>query len=330
MVANFIGGALVVAAVGGIAMVALADEPSPPVISVERVIDGDTIEVRTDGQVEKIRLLNIDAPETDECLSAEATEHLARLLPAGTTVTLEHDVERTDRYGRVLAGVVKADGTLVNAEVARAGLAAAITVGRNARFYPEVNAALSEAVAAERGLHSGEIDCTLPAQVKAVTTAAAAPAPAATAAPAEWTLAADKAKSALLRADALVRPRGIVWTVLSAAQQSKLRELVASTRSTLDQREKDFRSGAAAAEKREAEAAEERRRAEVAAEEQRQRAAAEEQRRRDAAAQAQAQAQVQQQRTQSAPQQPADPYPGYNGPRCYAPGGKTWTPCPQR
>jgi micrococcal nuclease len=21
------------------------------------------------------------------------------------------------------------------------------------------------------------------------------------------------------------------------------------------------------------------------------------------------------------------PYPGYTGPRCYAPGGKTWRPC---
>ncbi|WP_262107390.1 thermonuclease family protein [Arthrobacter sp. Marseille-P9274] len=25
-----------------------------------------------------------------------------------------------------------------------------------------------------------------------------------------------------------------------------------------------------------------------------------------------------------------NPYPGYNGPRCYAPGGKSWTPCPGR
>lgn len=31
-----------------------------------------------------------------------------------------------------------------------------------------------------------------------------------------------------------------------------------------------------------------------------------------------------------APAPPAEqnPYPGYNGPRCYAPGGKTWKPCP--
>jgi micrococcal nuclease len=24
---------------------------------------------------------------------------------------------------------------------------------------------------------------------------------------------------------------------------------------------------------------------------------------------------------------PANPYPGYTGPRCYAPGGRTWKPC---
>lgn len=332
MIANFIGGALVVAAVGGITLVALADEPSPPTTSVERVIDGDTIEVRTDGRVEKVRLLNIDAPESDECLNAEATELLARLLPPGTPVTLEHDVERTDRYGRLLAGVVKADGTLVNAEVARAGLAAAITVGRNARFHPEVNAALMEAVEAERGLHSDDIACSMPAQVKVVTTAAETPAPAATAAPVTWTLAAESAKSALLRAGALANPRGIVWTALSATQQSRLRELVAAAQSALDQREKDFRSGAAAAERREAEAAEEqrraeeRRRAEAAAQAA---AAAEEQRRRDASA---ARVQVEQQSSPQAtvPQQPSNPYPGYTGPRCYEPGGKVWHPCQKR
>ncbi|WP_237233640.1 thermonuclease family protein [Rothia nasisuis] len=30
----------------------------------------------------------------------------------------------------------------------------------------------------------------------------------------------------------------------------------------------------------------------------------------------------------SAPAPDTNPYPGYTGPRCYAPGGKSWTPCP--
>jgi micrococcal nuclease len=31
-----------------------------------------------------------------------------------------------------------------------------------------------------------------------------------------------------------------------------------------------------------------------------------------------------------APAPAPNPYPGYTGPRCYAPGGKTWTPCSKR
>ncbi|MCR3746941.1 thermonuclease family protein [Lentzea californiensis] len=334
--ANLIGAALVTAAVGGVVLVAVTDEPDPspaPTTSVERVIDGDTVEVLTGGRLEKVRLLNIDAPETTDCLHAEATDRLKSLLPNGSQVTLEYDVERTDRYGRLLAGVVKLDGTLVNAEVARSGLAAAITIGQNARFYPQVSSALSEAVAAGRGLHSREIACTLPAQVKVVTTAAEVPAPVATAAPAEWTQAADAARTAFSQAEALANPSGLVWTVLSAADQSLLRSLVTAALPKLEQREKAFRSEAAAAEKRAAEAvAEERRKAEAAAA-----AAAEEQRRRDAAAvqQQQRQQQQQQQRTPSPPQQtatqqPSNPYPGYNGPRCYEPGGKVWHPCSKR
>lgn len=83
-------------AVGGVATVAVLDEPDPVRTEVARVIDGDTIEVRIGERTETVRLLNIDAPEVADCLYQEATDHLRSLLPTGTEVTLEHDVERTD------------------------------------------------------------------------------------------------------------------------------------------------------------------------------------------------------------------------------------------
>ena len=48
-----------------------------------------------------------------------------------------------------------------------------------------------------------------------------------------------------------------------------------------------------------------------------------------AAAQAEASRQAQQQQQYAPPPraQDSNPYPGYTGPRCYAPGGKTWRPC---
>ena len=74
--------------------------------TVVLVIDGDTIDVSVKGETKRVRLLNIDTPElgrdgvSDECLAREAKARLEELLPAGTKVSLEYDVERQDRYGR--------------------------------------------------------------------------------------------------------------------------------------------------------------------------------------------------------------------------------------
>lgn len=138
--------------------------------TVERIVDGDTIDVLVDGESRRVRLLNIDAPESVdpdqavECLGPEAAEHLARLLPVGTAVGLAYDEERTDSYGRELAGVFT-DETFVNAEMARAGLADAILVQPNERFFAEVDKARAEAEEAGVGLYSSETTCTLPGQV---------------------------------------------------------------------------------------------------------------------------------------------------------------------
>lgn len=108
-------------------------------IVVDRVIDGDTIDVRMGGDTVRVRLLNIDAPETKdpnepvECLGPEASKFLSDRLPPGTEITLEYDVERKDRYGRTLAGVFES-GHLVNAEIAAAGLGAPVVFEPNRRF----------------------------------------------------------------------------------------------------------------------------------------------------------------------------------------------------
>ncbi|MBB5597930.1 thermonuclease family protein [Neomicrococcus lactis] len=49
---------------------------------------------------------------------------------------------------------------------------------------------------------------------------------------------------------------------------------------------------------------------------------------RKAAARAEAQRKARQQQQQKPKKSSSNPYPGYTGPRCYAPGGQTWKPCP--
>ncbi len=175
----FIGAHKIAAAAVSVVAVASASQvmggPEDQQAEVRRVVDGDTVDVAYDGDTHRVRLLNIDTPETVDpnepvqCMGAEATAFLRRLLPQGTTVTLGYDDERTDRYGRELAGVFLR-GQLVNAEIARAGLGAAIVVGGNDRYYERVKQAQDEAVGAGRGLFGRDIACTLPAQITAVET----------------------------------------------------------------------------------------------------------------------------------------------------------------
>lgn len=162
------GTALAVSGIVGIAVVA----PDPvPMAVVTNVVDGDTIDVRYEGEEQRVRLLNIDTPETVdpsrdvECLGPEASDYLTGLLPVGTKVKLEFDQELHDRYGRLLAGVFLNE-TLINAEIARQGLGAAVLYEPNDRFYDEVDAASEEAFKAKAGLYDEDFECTLLGQIK--------------------------------------------------------------------------------------------------------------------------------------------------------------------
>lgn len=105
MFVKLLVGLLAVGGIGTAVVVAAApDTPSAEQAVVTHLVDGDTFDVSVDGRTERIRMLNIDTPETKDpdkdvqCLGPEASEHLASLIPVGTTVTLEYDEERTDGY----------------------------------------------------------------------------------------------------------------------------------------------------------------------------------------------------------------------------------------
>lgn len=141
--------------------------------TVERVVDGDTVDVILHGETVRVRLLNIDTPETKhpdemvERLGPEASEYLEELLPPGEVVGLEHDKAKKDRYGRTLAGVFLDDGRLVNAEIAREGLGVPVAYIPNVKFLPPVEEAYAEAKAKKRGLFDPAAECTVPSQVQA-------------------------------------------------------------------------------------------------------------------------------------------------------------------
>jgi len=120
------------------------------------VVDGDTIKVRLGGEVETVRYIGMDTPETvhptrgPEPYGEEASEQ-NRQLVAGERVRLEFDVEKRDRYGRLLA-YVYVDTLFVNAELLRRGYAQLMTVPPNLRYVDLFRRLQTEAREAGRGL----------------------------------------------------------------------------------------------------------------------------------------------------------------------------------
>jgi micrococcal nuclease len=103
---------------------------SPNSATVKRVVDGDTIEIAIGGKTERVRLIGIDTPETKhptkgvECYGPEASAYTEQLLPTGTALRVERDIEARDKYGRLLLYVYIADrNVFVNLDLVMNGYA---------------------------------------------------------------------------------------------------------------------------------------------------------------------------------------------------------------
>ena len=83
--------------------------------TVNRVVDGDTIEMHVQISAEEerhgvnIRVEGINALELSEKYGAEAKAYAQSLLPSGTEVVLVH--RKREKYGRFLARVTLPDGS---------------------------------------------------------------------------------------------------------------------------------------------------------------------------------------------------------------------------
>ncbi|MGB9633682.1 MAG: thermonuclease family protein, partial [Chloroflexaceae bacterium] len=132
-----------------------------PTGQVVNVVDGDTVDVRINGQVERVRLIGIDTPESVdprqpvECFGREASARVAELL-AGQTVFLEADGSQADRdrFGRLLRYLWLPDGRMANYELIDQGYAFEYTFAVPYRYQAPFKAAEARARAEGRGLWS--------------------------------------------------------------------------------------------------------------------------------------------------------------------------------
>jgi len=125
---------------------------------VSKVIDGHTIELENGGMV---RLIGIDTPETVhpskpvEYYGKEASD-FTRMMVEGKQVKLELDVQKRDKYNRLLAYVYLKDGTFLNAELVKEGYAKVSTYPPNVKYADLFTKLQKEARENNRGLWAPE------------------------------------------------------------------------------------------------------------------------------------------------------------------------------
>ena len=137
-------------------------------ILVKRAVDGDTLLLESG---ERVRLIGIDTPEMHESkklyrdserskqdiktiqdLGKRAAE-FTRNLVEGKRVRLEFDVDRYDKYKRLLAYVyLVSDGTFVNAKIIEEGYASVMTYPPNVLHTDEFVKLYRQARENNRGL----------------------------------------------------------------------------------------------------------------------------------------------------------------------------------
>ncbi len=128
--------------------------------SVVRVVDGDTVEVRLNGRIEKIRLIGLNTPESVdprrpvECFGREASARAKALLPSSLRVELEPDLSQgnRDRYVRLLRYIWLPDGRNFAAVMIGEGYGFEYTYRLPYRYQERFRAAQRDAREHARGL----------------------------------------------------------------------------------------------------------------------------------------------------------------------------------
>lgn len=136
---------------------------------VLRVVDGDTLVVRVSGKPEKIRLLNVDTPESvhpdkkrNTPMGKAASAYIRSRLE-GKTVCLEFEAEKRGKYGRLLAYVIR-DSQNINLELVRLGWSPYYTkYGTSPRYHEAFTEAQTRARSLGLGIWARE---TQPASEK--------------------------------------------------------------------------------------------------------------------------------------------------------------------
>ena len=122
-------------------------------VTVTRIIDGDSIKILYKDKKQNVRLIGIDTPENVANKKAQkdseysniyigniivmgqkATVFTESLVNPGDMVNIEFDIKRIDRYGKLHCYVWLKNGLMLNEEIIKAGYAVPKTIEPNIKY----------------------------------------------------------------------------------------------------------------------------------------------------------------------------------------------------
>lgn len=107
---------------------------------ITEVVDGDTYKIHYEGKEQKIRLIGVDTPESvhpdktkNTNYGKQASDYVKQLIE-NQYISLEFDVSKTDKYGRLLAYVYLENGQMLNEKLVKEGYAQVATYPPNVKY----------------------------------------------------------------------------------------------------------------------------------------------------------------------------------------------------
>lgn len=131
---------------------------------VKQIIDGETFLIEADGETYKVRLIGVDVPESavlSDYSSNKDYDNMAMVdilgtfISEGEKVNLEYDNSPADKYGRSLAYIYRADGTMAQEWLLENGYAKALNDGENKKYSARFSEIESKAKENNLGFWNG-------------------------------------------------------------------------------------------------------------------------------------------------------------------------------
>jgi micrococcal nuclease len=121
---------------------------------VRQVHDGDTITLRFEGRNYRARLIGLDAPEMEQHpWGRKAKKFLIGIMRSTNwTVYVETDVERQDKYGRLLVYLWTKKHAFINETMIADGYAVVFTIKPNTKYSDRLRKAQGRARNEQKGI----------------------------------------------------------------------------------------------------------------------------------------------------------------------------------